>query len=646
MKANSARSAFFSLRAVVGLVLCSTGALLCLFPLTQCDRNTDRTVTIVEGISVRFPKTWAVSGLKYRNAVELITKGAKGSESAPEARTLITMERRLDHHEAVKRLAEIAFTHNGVVTYLSIGGWPAIQVRYRELLPEMGERRGPADELPQRSLSTEERMALHTTTAIAAQEAVVRLDTIVAPKANERLAREAEDIARSAILPKQSNPKITLDEVEKLRALKAPPNDNAPPSTPSPITHLSSPRVQLRETVPSTGAPALVGAASETEAGVSTSGLNMIVASNGGTNISNNAGKTFTPTATAFGFPTQGDPSIAVGKSGNFYLASLGLPATSTGSLAGCSASVISSGNNGAVFAFAGHAALCAATGTAMCFPDMEKIAADRFNASAGGGDQVYAVWRNFGVFNVLGLGLPANCNGIGLGQQTPSLACSTDSGSTWSTPLAIGHGDYPRISVGQDGFVYVVILDGQNVMVHKYTSCSNRGGGLVELTGFPKTVISGIHDPTCPLPGLDRCAESLIVPTLAVDDTNPSHLYVAVAKSASGAAANDDILVIDSVDGGLTWRAPITINSNVTGRRFMPWICTAAGNAYVGWYDRRKAAFPAAKSNDLTDYFLGSATIRNGQLLPDGEYSLTYTADPQCASGWPVPPRSAQDSE
>ena len=605
-----------------------------------------KTITIDEGISLRYSKSWTPSGIEYRNAVELISKGVNGIRGAPEARAVITVERRLSHDEAINRLAEIASTHRGTVTYQAIGGWPAMQLRYREPLPQATEKPGQLDESRVDSVEIDKSMAAHITTAIAVQDMVVRLDTTVAPKVTKRRVREAQDVVQKAIFPPRSKARDTLDELRRLRKLTLP---SIPKATPPPNDSAGSdvsiirakPRMWEIDTSP---AVALVGGFSETEAGVSTNGLNMIVGSNGGASISNNGGATFTSTPAALPFPNQGDPSIAIGRSGNFYLAMLGLPgATSTAAPTGCSASVISSGNNGAVFAFVGNAALCPATGTAMCFPDQEHIAADRTNASPSRGDQLYAVWRNFGAFNVLGIGLPANCNGITQGNVTPSLSCSTNSGSSWSIPVVIGGGDIPRVSVGQDGFVYVVIRDGGDIMVHKYSSCSN---GLFEIVGFPRRVLSGINDPTCPLAGLDRCHSGLIVPTLAVDDTSASHLYVAVTKSASGSSANDDIIVIDSVDGGLTWQTPIVVNGNVSARRFMPWICAAAGNAYVGWYDRRAAAVTGATSTDLTDFFLGSATTRNGRLVSDGERNLTGTADAQCASGWPGAPDDQNDSE
>lgn len=593
-----------------------------------------------------FPKTWTAAADKYSNAVELVAKGAAGTDFAPEARSIITVEPRVSQDEAVGRLAQIARSHAGKAIYLSIGGWPAVVSRYREKLPPQTERPGLTNE-PDMAQVDEiaDQPVEHTTTAIAVESSVVRTDTTLAPKASHALAIEAETMARKATLPKRPDPGSTLEELKRLKTGK-PSADGT--NQPAPIEGIPARRPTRLVGIGSTAPAALVGGFSETEAGVANGGQNLIVASNGGTSISSNSGTTFAATAALPPFPTQGDPSIAIGASGNFYQANLGLPgAVSTGNttgLTGCSASVMASGNNGAVFSFAGHAALCPATGTSMCFPDQEHIAADRFNTSPGHGDQLYAVWRNQGAFNVVGAGLPSNCNGISLGNFTPSLSCSTNSGSTWTAARAIGSGDFPRISVGPDGSVYVVMRDGGDVVIHKYTSCSN---GLLELAGFPRQIMSGINDTTCPLPGLDRCHNGLIVPTVAVDDTNPAHLYVAVEKSASGSAQNDDIIVADSSDGGLTWSTPLAVNGAVSARRFMPWLCVSAGQAYVGWYDRRAASKPGAATNDLTDFFLGSARTRNGQLVSDGERNLTGTADAQCASGWGgSAPRSSDDSE
>src|SRR4029078_399079 len=126
-----------------------------------------------------------------------------------------------------------------------------------------------------------------------------------------------------------------------------------------------------------------------------------------------------------------GDPSLAVGNSGNIYYAWIGGP---TGSSLGDGVS--RSTNNGQTFTFRGMAATCPGT-TACTLADQEHIAADRTNAASGGGDRLYNVWRDFG------------------GSFSIRISCSTDSGATWTPGTAIGAGDLPRVSVGGDGFVY-----------------------------------------------------------------------------------------------------------------------------------------------------------------------------------------------
>jgi hypothetical protein len=71
----------------------------------------------------------------------------------------------------------------------------------------------------------------------------------------------------------------------------------------------------------------------------------------------------------------------------------------------------------------------------------------------------------------------------------------------------------------------------------------------------------------------------------------------------------NENIIVRDSTDGGVTWPAArnVVLNSGGVGPRFMPWVCTAGGAAFVSWYDRRPASLTA---NDLTDFFGGSAFV------------------------------------
>ena len=403
-----------------------------------------------------------------------------------------------------------------------------------------------------------------------------------------------------------------------------------------------------------------------------------VVASNGGIASSTDGGLTFVNRGgIPVGFPRDGDPSLAVGASGNFYLGFIAFPNGTPAALGvtGCSTGIDVSAN-GVAFNFVGHAVVCP-NGVNACFPDQEHIAADRFNAAATG-DQVYSVWRNFRPGGTPGSG--QSCL-IGSGFVTPSLVCSRNGGVAWGAPVAVaGSGDFPRVAVGRDGFVYVVIRQGNNVVLNKFSSCAN---GLAQQAGWPVTVATA-PGVTCPVSGLDRCNDgnTLASQTVAADDLAANHVFVAYAFNT--AARNEDVRVHESVDGGRTFPRLARANAAVTGRRFMPWLCATGGAAYVGWYDRRAAARPLppdpacvadcndflqscledlpprlclparavclrrcsrSPDNDLTEYFSARVT-RSGASLVAAETNLSGRPDAQCASGWPCAPRSMTDSE
>jgi hypothetical protein len=141
----------------------------------------------------------------------------------------------------------------------------------------------------------------------------------------------------------------------------------------------------------------------------------------------------------------NGDPSVAVGASGTFYMAVIAFPdgTAAANNQLGCSTAVSTSTDNGATFDFINNAVFCAQNA---CFPDQHHIAADWFNA-VGDNDQVYSVWRNFTFSG-------NNCQNISVGNTQNRLLCSTDSGQNWTVPAATGSGDFPRVAVGPDGFV------------------------------------------------------------------------------------------------------------------------------------------------------------------------------------------------
>jgi hypothetical protein len=586
------------------------------------------------GITMSYPDSWSVAPRRFINTYELINVPAAQQHALmATARVKIRVQTRTDHAEAVHELQEIAAEVNSPSTFLAIGGWPALQRRNME--PRQQPSQGPrfADE-----------MVLRITTAVAAGNLLVRLDGSLPSDADEGLIAQVEAIGRSLVPATTGNPAQVEKEIEDLRN-----KGRSWLLTPSSETGISaiSPALDTTLSVPSGGLPGFAqrlftGGNGELEIAVSPNAQTIVIARQNNWKTSNDGGQTF-PFSGNLNLG-DGDPSLAFGQSGDFYLAGIRTnckPADATGPFGYTCTGVFRSTDNGQTFGSLTNAVVCPNNDPnappnpnvpGFCFPDQEHIAADRINA-APGGDQVYSVWRNFDATD-----------------QDPAIVCSQDNGTTWTAPIDVDSGFIPRVGVGQDGFVYVVYRSGGNIRINKYSSCSN---GLTVQPTFPKT-IAAVNDVTCPVPGLDRCNDgnSLSSIMVAVDDTNPNHVYVAYAHET--AAGNQNILAHDSLDGGVSWPAArvVTVNGGVPGVRFMPWVCTTGGEAFVTWYDRR-AATPCLVppcpgiNNDLTDYFAGNARLDDlGNLIAGTEFKLTDSSDPQCAAGWPCAPRATGDSE
>lgn len=429
---------------------------------------------------------------------------------------------------------------------------------------------------------------------------------------------------------------------------------------------------------PSNSQPVLVQTGfGELQIAASTDGKNVLLATQNGNSVSSNGGVSYKPSAfPPFPFTTRGDPSVGVGASGDFYLATLGLPLTDCQPYVdalntarqilravlnnpdhtpaefkaaeqavtiaenilgfcranpsfGCSVPVArSTDNSGKTFTFTGTAKLCP-IGANTCLPDQEQMAVDRTNSSSSG-DQLYVVWRNFPAPSGV-----TQCLNIFGGRPAPIISCSKDSGQTWGnqTPVGTAGDDIGRITVGPDGSAYVTYVSGSNLMIDKFSSCAN---GLVRQSQFPHRFASFTGTP-CPIPGLNRCGTNTEAsPQPAVDDTNPQNVLVAYADNTGD--GNDDVVVRRSRDGGVTWPDVNIANAKVTGRRFLPWICVSNGTAHVTWYDRRTAT---SSNNSLTTYYWSAGFPRllgeSGQFS-GAETNVSGAADPECASGFPSP--------
>lgn len=599
---------------VVILLTCMTVALA-----AQPQQNV---VRVSPEVSMVLRPGWTVTD-QLRDSIEL--ERLKGKQG--EAHMLVAVERRLGHADALQRLVEIAQEQPEGARATVIAGWPAIERTYSDPVPRTGE----AEEV-EKDFDAQPRETLWATTAIAADDLVIRLETMLRPGASSSAIEDALSMGRAVQPAKRGDDAKARGEAETIdRAIAAPPKK--PIATSGEPAKLETPATKTGGGQSTTiGVPVNArGGVGELEVAASADGQNVVVAANPGYAFSNNGGTSFTPMGgTPAPFPRDGDPSLAVGATGNFYYAFIGYPngTAAAGGVTGCSNSV-SVSPTGQTFTWRSHAVLCTNM-MPVCFPDQEHIAADRVN-TVGGNDQVYVVWRNF-------TNAAATTCRFGSGSVTPRITCSSDSGTTWPTTVSLTGGDFPRVTAGQDGFVYVAYRAGGNMMLDKYSSCS---AGLVRQGGFPR-VVSAFTDVTCPVPGLDRCNDGNILssPTAAVDDLNPNHIYFAYANSTG--ATNANVIVADSTDGGTTFPRSVVVNNAVTGRRFAPWVSAYGGVAYVSWYDRSMAT----TTNDMTRYFGGSASVRGGNLVAGAQIDISQATDPQCASGWPCGSRATGDSE
>ncbi|MCU1329014.1 MAG: hypothetical protein JWN34_4384 [Bryobacterales bacterium] len=606
------------------------------------------------GGSIAYPSGW--SPMHYDNVHELWNAtpeeiaqlSSEQRESIPRIETNIISF--TNHAEAVRRLRDIEAEWGMTSQFLVVGGWPALQ--RRQLVPKPEARtRSKTAPAPSRLYMI--------TTAIAAGNTLVRLDGFAPESAPPNVLDQIEKIGRELRPDVSGDPIEALKEVAKLRkspSLRMRPAtqpEEAPAGRPllAPVQPRAIPAsdtagnlINLGETGVNDNDGLLneqIG--SESEIAVSTNGANIVVAQQCRFRNSTDGGNTFPSTGVAPGNCTGGDSSVAFGASGNFYWATIGSNnATCPATQQNCNNTqqMARSTTNGANFAFVTNVIDCRVTGGCGFgnVPDQEHIAADRVNASASGGDQIYLAFRK----------------GFGYGIQ-----CSTDSGANW-TAVAYHTGgaiDFPRITVGQNGTVYVIANNGNNINIDSFSSCQN---GLVQNLN-QVSIAAGINQVVCPVPGLDRCnnGNNLSSHTVAVDDTNANHLYVSYSVNTVAPSpvppgnpptplttlGNENIMVQDSINGGANWRPAVQISQAANGRRYETWTCATGGTAFVSYFDR---AVATTTSNDLTDYFLGSANLDGGGNLQvaGASVKLNGASDPECASGWPCSTRNLNDSE
>lgn len=210
----------FVLGAPAAVYFCALAA------ASQPSRSEENRVQVVEGVAVLLPSPWFLAS-RTKNAVEIayprssdrspvsITPGQKpatGEEMVTaEAQTVILVELRRDHEDAVSRLAQIAAGKNENVQWTVVAGWPAVTREYRARLPAPGETSPPGESA---------NLALHLSFSLAVESMVVRFETVLAPSADPKLREEALSIAHQ-VQVKEGDPKIALREVSRLSAISS-----------------------------------------------------------------------------------------------------------------------------------------------------------------------------------------------------------------------------------------------------------------------------------------------------------------------------------------------------------------------------------------------------------------------------------------
>ena len=526
---------------------------------------------------------------------------------------------------AAARLQRIDNSQSTPATPITVNGNPGIE---RQMVVPLQGAAGDPD-FP--GATGKEQQVLGLTTAIAVGDTVVRFDA--------SLPDDADAVTVQLFLASHRN--TVFDDIDALHGAPLPTMATGvtTPATPPPVSSDALFPSRLAGNVGE-----LQIAASDTE--------NAVVYATQGGNLFRSADNGLTVQPVAVGplaGANKGDPTIAIGAPD----ASLPTPGTQAFYFAQITSStpgpnlavqVFKSTDGGRNFVSPGGGAApllavdCAVPSSGCTVPDQPMIAADRRNqaivpATGRGADQVYLAWRVFGSPTLLG------ANG-----RTVAISCSADGGVTWSPPdtssiSAIGD-DFPRISVGADGTLFVAyesigfdLFHGfrDNVALHAFSSCAT---GLVPLTtrGFPVGVSAGDSDlgENC-RPGLDRCAEANYMVT--GDDTSPRSVFVAYSQSND--VGGDDIHVAQSTNGGVSFASDLVVNSTQHGARYLPWICSTRGRQFVSWYDRRDSS-PGAP--DLTAYFQASlmAGVPGGIAIPTGgDFNVSGVDDPECLPGF-----------
>jgi hypothetical protein len=209
----------------------------------------------------------------------------------------------------------------------------------------------------------------------------------------------------------------------------------------------------------------------------------------------------------------------------------------------------------------------------------------------------------------------------------------SIDGGATFSAPIIINDPSiagtkannlFADPAVGPNGDLYVAWHDisaGQ-VWIDRSTDGGLTFGTDVLVTNSAAGFKTSI--PAQPDRGVG------VMPTIDTDRSGGSfdgRIYLAYSDLGAGGAADFDVLVRSSSDGGLTWSAPVVVHDDGgTNSQFLPWVDVdqQTGQVVAVWYDARNDV-----NNKKVEVFLaasddGGATWAPNILVSDNPSDMS----------------------
>lgn len=276
----------------------------------------------------------------------------------------------------------------------------------------------------------------------------------------------------------------------------------------------------------------------------------------------------FPVTADSHVWQANSDPTVAIDKLGNAYLANLYIQVDSSGNATNdgyyvCSAKL----SSGPKFTKAGcHPVKTTLTASAV-LEDKPWVAVDNSTATTSG--NVYATWTHF--------------------TATSSMlffSRSTNHGVTWSKAIQINPASQngaiqgSQVAVGTKGEVYVAyeLFTGTGTTgIHEIAKSTNGGVSF----GAPVAMSPTFKNLTfC----VDYRCNSF--PALAV---NPKTGFIYDVYTDQPGASSATEFVRSTAAGALTFTKPTKVNDNTAGQRLMPAVSSdLSGDVNVSWFDGR----------------------------------------------------------